>query len=227
MRGRAGADPGSRSTSLLKEAPTVMNLRHLAVLAAAAGAVAVAACGGPTTLNLSPAAATRQASTRQASPASTTPAAARARCDAGVWVGAISPEGRPDGFDAGDAGAVYVWHDGDGWHVRATDKRATDHHYTGTIRLSRNGNFTDVQPVRDEKDDRVSVDGDDTLHYDFHTFASIDGVDFRVTCGSQRGADVDRQRLTFHALFDGRPIADRVRIGDSKQSPRAATFAFT
>jgi len=204
-------------TSLLKEAPTIMNLRHLSLAAAGLGAAAIVACGSSPTLNVTPAAAVKTKPARQVAEA----------CGAGRWTGAVNPEGRPDGFDAGDAGAVYVWHDGDGWHIRATDKRATDHHYTGTIRLSRNGSFTDVQPVRDEKDDRVSVDGDDTLHYDFHTFASIDGVDFRVTCGSQRGADVDRQRLTFHALFDGRPIADRVRIGDSKQSPRAATFAFT
>jgi hypothetical protein len=62
------------------------------------------------------------------------------------------------------------------------------------------------------------------LHYDFHTFASIDGVDFRVTCQGGRRADLER--LAFHTDFDGRPIADRVRIGDSKQSPRTADFAF-
>ena len=194
-----------------------MNLRHLSLAAAGLGAAAIVACGSSPTLNVTPAAAVKTAPTRQVAEA----------CDTGRWTGAVNPEGRPDGFDAGDAGAVYVWHDGDGWHIRATDKRATDHHYTGSIHISRNGSFTDVRPVRDEKDDRVSVDGDDTLHYDFHTFASIDGVDFRVTCRSQRGADVDHQRLTFHALFDGRPIADRVRIGDTKQSPTAATFAFT
>src|SRR5215813_11005646 len=196
-----------------------MNLRHLPLAAAAAalGVAAIVACGSRPTLNLAPAAAVKAAPAGQVAE----------RCDTGRWTGAVNPEGRPDGFDAGDAGAVYVWHDGDGWHIRATDKRATDHHYTGSIHISRNGSFTDVQPVRDEKDDTVSVDGDDTLQYDFHTFASIDGVDFRVTCRSQRSADVDRQRLTFHALFDGRPIADRVRIGDAKQSPRSATFAFT
>ena len=204
-------------TSLLKEAPTTMNLRHLQLAAAGLGVAAIAACGSATTLDVTPAAAVKAAPSRQPSEA----------CDAGRWTGAVNPEGRPDGFDAGDAGAVYVWHDSDGWHIRATDKRATDHHYTGSIHLSKNGGFTDLRPVRDEKDDRVSVDGDNTLHYDFHTFASIDGVDFRVTCPSEHGADVDRQRLTFHTMFDGRPIADRVRIGDAKQSPRAATFVFT
>jgi hypothetical protein len=139
-------------------------------------------------------------------------------------VGAISPQGRPDRLDAGDAGAVYVWHDGDGWHVRATDARPTDHHYTGTIQLAPAGaSFTDVRPFRDERDDRVFVDGDNTLHYDFHTYASVDGVDFRATCSAGRQ---DRERLAFHTEFDGHPISDRVRIGDSKRSPQTADFAF-
>lgn len=202
-----------------------MNLRHLAVLAAAAGAAAGVACGGTTTLDLSPAAATRPASNGQASPAPTMPAAARPRCDASAWVGAISPEGRPDGLDAGDAGAVYVWHDGDGWHIRATDQRPTDHHYTGAIRLSAGG-FVDVRTVRDERADHVSLSGQDVLLYDFHTFASVDGVDFHVTCPAERQRESERQTLAFHTLCDGRPAPDRVRIGDSKRSPASADFAF-
>jgi hypothetical protein len=188
---------------------------------AAAGA-ALAACGGtaPTTLDVRPAAATGTAAA-QAQPAG----AQAAACDAGRWTGSISPEGRPDGLDAGDAGAVYVWHDGDGWHVRATDRRPTDHHYTGTIRLS-GGGFADVRPVRDEQDDRVTVGGDDLLHYDLHTYASVDGVDFRVTCPPERHGRVERQRIGFHTEFDGHPVSDRVRIGDSKRSPAGADFAF-
>jgi hypothetical protein len=118
-----------------------------------------------------------------------------------------------------------VWHDGDGWHIRTTDRRAVDHHYTGTIRLLPAGeSFVGVRPVRDERDDHIFVDGDNVLHYDFHTFASIDGGDFRVTCADRgRGA---RERLAFHTELDGHPVADRVRIGDSKQSPKSADFAF-
>jgi len=191
-----------------------MNLRHLVLAALPA---AVVACGGGPTLEIQPAAAR----TAAASP----PPPVAGRCDATPWTGAISPEGRPDGLDAGDAGAVYVWHDGDGWHIRTTDQRAVDHHYTGTIRLLPAGeSFVDLRPVRDERDDRIFVDGDNVLHYDFHTFASIDGADFRVTCADRRrGA---RERLAFHTEFDGRPISDRVRIGDRKQSPKSADFAF-
>jgi hypothetical protein len=38
----------------------------------------------------------------------------------------------PDSFDAGDSGAVYLWHDGKGWHIRTTDKTPGAHHYSGT-----------------------------------------------------------------------------------------------
>jgi hypothetical protein len=197
-----------------------MNLRHLLLAAVGIGMAALTGCGG-TTLQISPASATLT-STPPPAAGTAQQTAANAACDAGPWTGAISPQGRPDGLDAGDAGAVYVWHDSDGWHIRATDARPTDHHYTGTVRLApAAANFTDVRTVRTEKDDKVSVDGTNTLHYDFHTYASIDGVDFRVTCAGRR------EVLGFHTEFDGHPISDRVRIGDSKQSPKSADFAFT
>ena len=200
-----------------------MNLRHLVLAALPAALLALMGCGG-TTLQIQPEAA--KSSTSAGQPAAATGAAAApTRCDAGPWTGAISPEGRPDNFDAGDAGAVYVWHDGDGWHIRSTDARPVDHHYTGTIHLDpAAANFANIRTVRDERDDHVSVDGTNTLHYDFHTYASIDGVDFTITCpGGRRDG---RERLAYHTDFDGHPISDRVRIGDRKQSPKSADFAF-
>jgi hypothetical protein len=193
-----------------------MNLRRFLVLAVLPAAVlAMAGCGG-TTLQIQPAAATKTAAS---------PSPGASGCDATAWTGAISPQGRPDALDAGDAGAVYVWHDEDGWHIRTTDQRPVDHHYTGTIRLlPATESFVDIRPVRDERDDHVTVDANNVLHYDFHTFASIDGVDFRVTCGDRR-PNV-RERLGFHTEFDGHPISDRVRIGDSKRSPKSADFGF-
>jgi hypothetical protein len=195
----------------------VMNARLL--IPAPIAALVLAGCGAAApTLTVEPAAA------KQPAPASAAP---RTDCDAGRWTGAIDPEGRPEGFDAGDTGAVYVWHDGDGWHVRSTDRRPTDHHYTGTIRLLPGGaRFTAVRTVRDEKDDRVTVDGDNVLHYDLHTFASIDGFDFRVGCQADPRARRDRERLAFHTMFDGHPVADRVRIGAEKRTPSSADFGF-
>jgi hypothetical protein len=200
-----------------------MNLRRLLLTGAGLGSAALAACGGQT-LPVQPAAATLTVSSSPAaSGAAPAQPAAGGDCDTGAWTGAISPEGRPDSLDAGDAGAVYVWHDAGGWHVRSTDARPVDHHYTGTIRLApAAASFADLRTVRTERDDRVLVDGTNVLHYDFHTFASIDGVDFRVTCPAGRRAE----RLAFHTEFDGHPIADRVRIGDTKRSPRSADFPF-
>jgi hypothetical protein len=204
-----------------------MNLRHLLLAAAGVCTIALAGCGG-TTLQVEPAAATFAVASP--SPAGEPPdaavqAPAGTACDATPWRGAIDPEGRPDSLDAGDAGAVYVWHDGSGWHIRTTDRRPTDHHYTGTIRLEPlAASFVAIRTVRDERDDRVFVDGTNVLHYDFHTHASVDGADFLVTCPPQRRTD--RERLDFHTDFDGHPVADRVRIGAGRQSPRTADFSF-
>ena len=48
-----------------------------------------------------------------------------------------------------------------------------------------------------------------------------------VTCPAGAQSKADRQRLAFQARFDGQPVPDRVRIGDSKRSPRSADFRFT
>lgn len=194
---------------------------QLRILVAGAGALAaLTGCGTGATLLARPAADT----VPTAAPA--TPGAASRSCDAGPWTGSLDPQGRPDGFDAGDAGAVYVWHDDTGWHLRATDMRPTDHHYTGTIALSPPARFLALRPVRDERYDRVWVDGSNVLHYDFHTHASIDGADFLVSCPAEGREGRQRERLLFHTEYDGRPVPDRVRVGASKAIPRAATFWF-
>ena len=72
-----------------------MNLRHLRFAAIGLGSAALVACGG-TTLQVQPAASTTAAPAPQ--PASSA-APATGDCDATRWVGAISPEGRPDGLD--------------------------------------------------------------------------------------------------------------------------------
>ncbi|HLH67992.1 MAG TPA: hypothetical protein VKY90_02935 [Candidatus Dormibacteraeota bacterium] len=191
-----------------------MQLR--ALLAGAGALVALTGCGAGTTLVAHPAAATSSATSAGQG------TAARA-CEAAPWTGSPDPQGRPRGFDAGDVGAVYIWHDRLGWHLRATDMRATDHHYTGTVALSPGASFLGLRPVRDEQHDRVWVDGSDVLHYDFHTYASIDGVDFLVSCPA---GGREREQLLFHTEYDGQPVAERVRIGASKAIPPAATFRF-
>ena len=72
------------------------------------------------------------------------------------------------GFTTALAG---LWHGADGWHLRTTDISDGAHHYTGTVTLSAGATFTSLAPVRLEHGDRVWVDGSNTLHYDFTTFA--------------------------------------------------------
>jgi hypothetical protein len=145
------------------------------------------------------------------------------RCDAGAWAGRHDPNGAPS-FAAGDAGAVYVWHDGAGWHLRATDARPPDHHYSGAIQLLPPvANVTSLRTVRDERDDRVWIEGTNTVDYDLHTYASVDGFDFTLSC---RDAGRENEALAYRTLFDGQPAADRVRIGPQKTVPASADFAF-
>lgn len=148
------------------------------------------------------------------------------RCDDGDWrgPGGINVDGRPDGLDAGDRGTVYVWHDPAGWHLRTTDVTNTAHHYTGTIALD-GARFTSIATVRLERDDRISVDGNNTLHYAFTTYSGIDGVDFTVSaCDGARQHEVLRFTMDINGHEDD---PSRIALGDTKQHPDSATFAVT
>lgn len=158
---------------------------------------------------------------------STTPSPAPPRCDDGRWVGpdGINVEGQPDGFDAGDRGAVYLWHGPDGWHIRTTDVTDIAHHYTGTVALSPGARFTSFSTVRLESGDRVWVDGDNILHYDFTTYDHIDGVNFTVSA-----CDGAREHEAIHFDMDYNGHEDdpaRIALGDTKQHPASANFVAT
>ncbi len=183
------------------------------------GAIASAllSLASPITHHLSAAPAAGGAGTAGPNPA------AAARCDDGRWAGpdGVSVEGRPDGFGAGEEGATYIWHDAEGWHLRTTDQTGGAHHYSGTIALSAGASFTEYRLIGAEPDDRLSVDGRGVLHYDLVTYRGLDGFDFRVSA-----CDRDRRHeaLGFRVLYDGRPVAIRVDLGDRVQHPRSADF---
>ena len=145
-------------------------------------------------------------------------------CDDGRWHGpdGINVEGRPDHFDAGDSGAAYLWHDATGWHLRTTDAAEGAHHYTGTIAASPGASFSDLRPVRNERDDHLWVSGGHLLHYDFTTYRGVDGFDFRITaCAGDR----QHEALRFTMDYNGREQdTARIKLGDRKQHPPAATF---
>jgi hypothetical protein len=145
-------------------------------------------------------------------------------CADGRWVGpdGISLEGMPDRFDPGDRGAVYLWHDASGWHLRTTDATPGPHLYTGTIAASAGVRFTYFAPVRLERDDHVWVTGDNVLHYSLKTYRGVDGFNFRV---SACGLDRSHETLGFSMDYNGHEDdASRINLGDSKRHPDSATF---
>lgn len=195
-----------------------MKLRYLVPLAAVG--FGIAACGSQTAqLQVTPLANVSSASGSGTAAGGSAAPSSAAACDAGAWrTNDISVEGKPDGFDAGDGGATYVWHDSDGWHLRTTDKTASPHVYSGRMVLS-SGHFLDVNGIRLEDQDEFRVVGD-TLYYRFVTYDGIDGLDFRVAGCSP----AEHQALTFHLRHDGSLDAARVIVGDAGRHPESDPF---
>lgn len=198
-----------------------MKLRTPALISLAAG-IGAAAAGGAYALTSGAATPLSLAAATSSQPAATS-AASPMQCADGAWIGpnGIDVNGRPS-FDRGDDGAVYIWHAADGWHVRTTDVENVAHHYTGAITLSAGASVTYLQPVQLEKNDRVWLSGDDTIHYDLTTYAGVDGFDFRVS-----GCDAGRPIETLHFSLDynGREQdTSRIKLGPNKAHPASATF---
>ncbi len=193
----------------------------LAAVGVTAGLTGLAVATGPAVSNIADASATVTSTAATAAPSSS------ARCDDERWVGpdGINVNGRPDRFDAGNAGGVYLWHGVDGWHLRTTDIAPVAHHYQGTIALSTGGRFTSFSTVRLENGDRVWVDGANVLHYDVTTFRGIDGLNFTVSdCDHAAGAETLRFTMDFNGHEDD---PGRIRLGDTQQHPPSATFTAT
>lgn len=204
----------------------------MAMTTALMGIVAVAGVGGTAAAGgiaarPAPVAAAAVPTAVLTTATSATGSAPAAACSDGDWrgPGGINVNGRPDSLDAGDRGAVYVWHGADGWHVRTTDAINTAHHYTGTIALSAGSRFTSFSTVRLERDDRVWVDGDNVLHYDFTTYAGIDGLNFTVSACD--GAATHETMLFTMDVNGHEDDASRIDLGDAKQHPPFATFTVT
>jgi hypothetical protein len=124
-------------------------------------------------------------------------------------------QGRPDTFDAGDRGGVYLWHDGSGWHLRVT--HATDDKAVSTGIISTKGTVSNVEPVQLEKSDKLKVGkADHVIAFRFVSYGHIDGVDWTAPCA---------KALRFSFKHGGHPLTDTVFLGDKKVHPRHDPFA--
>ncbi len=137
------------------------------------------------------------------------------RCDEpGTWP-AIA-QGQPRQFEAGDKGAMTMWHDDGGWHVRVTHRPNGERTFTGRI-TTPTGRFVLVREVKDEAADKVSVsDGGKTLAYSFSNHGFIDGLDFRVEC---------TRRMEVASAADGNRLpTDRIELGRFSAHPTSNPF---
>ena len=89
--------------------------------------------------------------------------------------------GKPAGFDAGDTGGVYLWHDADGFHLRVTHKTDDKVFVGGSLRTS--GAFVDVTGVALEGSDQFAVGPDHhEVTFRFVNHGHVDGLDFHTRC---------------------------------------------
>jgi hypothetical protein len=124
-------------------------------------------------------------------------------------------QGRPDTFDAGDRGGVYLWHDASGWHLRVT--HATDDKAVFTGIISARGTVSNVEPVQLEKKDKLKVGkADHVIAFRFVNYGHIDRVDWTAPCS---------KALRFSFKRAGQKLTDTVFLGDKKSHPRHDPFA--
>ncbi|MSP62342.1 MAG: hypothetical protein EXR72_18820 [Myxococcales bacterium] len=117
--------------------------------------------------------------------------------------------GKP-AFKAGDPEAIWIWHDAAGWHLRTTTARRT-HAFRGVVRGQ---GFSEVKATRKTLDAKVIVLGDASIRFDFDSFEGIDGFDWKAAGPC----------TTWELRIDGRPMAERVHVGATGESPSVMPF---
>lgn len=95
-----------------------------------------------------------------------------------AWEGLLNglPAQMVDGHTAG----YFLWHDGEGLHLRMHDHKSKSV-FSGEIRTD--GRFLDVHMVRPEVCGLTMDEGGQVLRFRFDSCQYVDGVDFRVEGG--------------------------------------------
>ena len=126
--------------------------------------------------------------------------------------------GRPAHVDPKTAAGVYMWHDGTGWHIRATHRHVALRTFSG--RLETAGRFVGVSSVRLEGHDSRNVSADHhVITFRFENHGAIDGLNFRTRCAPA---------ITFSFLSDGTVLpASEVTIGHDGTNPATDPFTIT
>ena len=127
-------------------------------------------------------------------------------------------QGRPSGINPFTTAHIYMWHDGDGWHIRATHRTTNKRTFAG--QLSTGGTFAKVHAVQLEKSDSLQVsNGGHNITFLFKNYGHIDGVDFRTHCAPS---------VSFAFQSDGKPApAGKIVIGHNGVHPASDPFTIS
>lgn len=123
-------------------------------------------------------------------------------------------QGKPE-FKAGQQLAAFVWHDGDGHHVRFTTvDNAIFRQFSGKVCGKA---VTNLVPVRTEVGDGVKVGPEGhCVFFDFKTNAGVDGFDFRMP---------DGDKIAYELNIDGKPMAPAlIHVGAKGVHPKHSPF---
>jgi hypothetical protein len=125
---------------------------------------------------------------------------------------------RPENVDPATLDGVYMWHNGTGWHVRATHRSLARKSFSG--RIVTTGRFFHVSAVRLEGRDWLRVSKDrHTITFRFANYGAIDGLNFRTYCAPFI-------EFTFVGNGDVMP-ADAIKIGAGGVQPDSNPFRIT
>ena len=129
----------------------------------------------------------------------------------GHWPGWV--DGRPAGVHAQGAHGVYLWHDGDGWHLRVTHRGTAKQVFE--LKITAPNGLYGVERLTERGD--VLINDGTTLLMRFTNYGALDGIDFRVRCGPG---------ISVNATVDGTQVSPtRVFLGRFSAHPTSVPFA--
>ena len=143
-------------------------------------------------------------------------AAPAAEASTGCSTGTLpsSVLGNP-GVHAGDAAAVYLWHDSHGYHVRATHPGSARMVISGSVTTSRD--IASLRRVALESADVLRLSNHNrTLSFRFVNVGRIDGFDFTASCARTA-------RFTFR-VGASTATPGQVHLGAHRVSPTSVPF---
>jgi hypothetical protein len=134
---------------------------------------------------------------------------------------ALDPSGRPEGSIVDQTARYYVWHDGQGWHLRTTAK--VGRNFNGAVRVkdAKIKTFKSVGLKRDNQGKAEDVwrvnDARTELKFQFKTGKLSDGIDLVL--------DGDAGQIEFELNIDKQKNPRAIFVGRGLQHP--ATNPFT